>query len=271
MAGHWTGEDSTVTRRVMCPFWRRARSLDSRLMVWPDAEVPIDEPLVRRLLAEQQPDLASLPLELTDAGWDNVLWRLGHELAVRMPRRAIAAPLIDHEQRWLPELAPGLPLAVPVPLRKGDPSDEFPWHWSVVPWLEGTPADRTPVTRPDTTAERLGAFLRAMHRPAPADAPSNPWRSGPVATRSDTFEQRVGKLAAYVDAAVLSRIWTDAASAPAHAGPPRWVHGDLHPGNLLVRNGAVVAVIDFGDLCAGDPAVDVGAAWTSIPRGSRPP
>ena len=95
-------------------------------MVWPDAEVPIDEPLVRRLLAEQQPDLASLPLELTDAGWDNVLWRLGHELAVRMPRRAIAAPLIDHEQRWLPELAPGLPLAVPVPLRKGDPSDEFP-------------------------------------------------------------------------------------------------------------------------------------------------
>ena len=224
----------------------------------------MDEELVRSLLTDQHPDLAGLPLQLCDAGWDNVMWRLGDDLAVRMPRRQIAAPLIVHEQRWLPELAPQLPLAVPVPLRKGHPAGGYPFYWSVVPWIEGRPGDRERVTDGRTTGERLGAFLAAMHRPAPADAPYNPYRSGPVNSRADTFEERLTNLAGYVDAAALRGIWDRAVASPLHEGPSLWAHGDLHPANTLVRDGAVVAVIDFGDLCAADPAVDLGAALMSL-------
>lgn len=220
--------------------------------------------MVRWLLEDQHPDLASLALQLCDAGWDNVMWRLGSDLAVRLPRREVAAPLIEHEQRWMPELAPGLPLAVPVPLRTGRPSGRYPWSWSVVPWLEGRPGDREPATDSPTTGERLGAFLAALHRPAPADAPFNPFRSGPIASRSDTFEERLSKLASHVDVLTLRRVWADAVASTLPGDPPSWIHGDLHPANTLVRNGTVVAVIDFGDLCAGDPAVDLGAACMSL-------
>jgi aminoglycoside phosphotransferase (APT) family kinase protein len=233
-------------------------------MRWPDAEVPINEDLVRQLLDDQHPELSRLPLQLCDAGWDNVMWRLGADLAVRMPRRQIAAPLIVNEQRWLPELAVGLPLATPVPLYTGRPTRYYPWHWSVVPWLEGAPGDRTPPTDPEATAEALARFLAAMHRPAPVDAPYNPYRSGPVGGRRDTFEERLSRLADRIDGPAIRKVWEAGASAPAHPGPPLWVHGDLHPANTLVHGGHVVAVIDFGDLCAGDPAVDLGAAYLSL-------
>lgn len=224
----------------------------------------MDEDLVRWLLEDQHPDLAGLPLYLTDAGWDNVMWRLGPDLAVRMPRRQIAAPNIERELRWLPELAPELPLDVPVPLRKGHPAGGYPWHWSVVPWIEGRPGDREPATDARASGQRLGRFLAAMHRPAPADAPFNPYRSGAVISRADTFEERLAKLAGHVDVPLLRDVWKRAIASPAHTGPPLWVHGDLHPANTLVRDGIVVAVIDFGDICAGDPAVDIGAASMSL-------
>ena len=234
-------------------------------MVWPEAEVPIDEPLVRRLLTDQQPDLAHLPLTLFDAGWDNVIWRLGDELAVRVPRRQLAAPLIQHEQRWLPELAARLPLAVPVPVRMGTPTGYYPWHWSVVAWIEGEPADRTPIADPADAAEQLARFLRAMHQPAPPDAPANPYRGVPLGDRSDMFEARLAKLRDHVDERRVRAVWDDALAADRHAGPPLWLHGDMHPGNILVRDGRISAIIDFGDLCSGDPASDIGAAWMSIP------
>ncbi|HET6965499.1 MAG TPA: aminoglycoside phosphotransferase family protein [Acidimicrobiales bacterium] len=239
-------------------------------MRWPDAEVPIDEDLVRRLLHDQHPDLAGLPLHLCDAGWDNVMWRLGDSLAVRLPRRQVAADLVVKEQRWLPELAPDLPLPVPVPLRKGRPDVAYPWYWSVVPWLDGSPGDRTPITEVGASATRLGAFLRAMHRPAPADAPYNPYRSGTVGSRADTFEQRLAKLAGYVDVDRTRAVWDAAVASRLHASEPLWVHGDLHPANTLVDRGLLAAVIDFGDLCAGDPAVDIGAAWMSLPDAGMP-
>jgi aminoglycoside phosphotransferase (APT) family kinase protein len=238
-------------------------------VVWPEAEVPIDEPLVRRLLADQQPDLADLSLDLFDAGFDNVIWRLGEDLAVRVPRRQMAAPLIEHEQRWLAQLAPRLPLAVPVPIRHGVPTDYYPWPWSVVVWIPGEPSDRTPIADPTEGAEQLGRFLRAMHEPAPYDAPVNPFRGVPLEDRAETFESRLAKLAGRVDEGRLRMVWDDALAAGRYAGPAVWLHGDMHPANILVRDGRISAVIDFGDLCSGDPASDIGAAWMSIPDESQ--
>ena len=236
----------------------------------PAAEVVVDEPLVRALLAEQHPDLAALPLAELGAGWDNTLWRLGDDLLVRLPRRAAAVPLVEHEQRWLPGLAPMLPLPVPAPLRLGRPSEAigYPWPWSVVPWLDGTPGDEATMERPDDAARRLGRFLRALHVEAPSDAPRNPVRGVPVGDRLATFEERLAALAVEIDEAAVRAVravWDRALAAPPFAGPPRWLHGDLHPGNVLVANGTVAAVIDFGDLCAGDPASDLAGAWMLLP------
>ena len=235
-------------------------------MSWPASEVEVDESLVRSLLVEQHPDLAELPMTHIEAGWDNTLWRLGGELLVRLPRRELAAPLLIHEQRWLPALGPRLPLSVPVPVRTGKPSDQYPWSWSVVPWLAGVPGLRTALTRPDDTAERLGRFLRALHQDAPSDAPHNPYRGVALERRAETFEERVGTLATEIDVEAIRRVWDRGLAADPWPGLPQWLHGDLHPGNLLVDDGTVTAVIDFGDLCAGDPATDLAGAWMFLPR-----
>jgi aminoglycoside phosphotransferase (APT) family kinase protein len=234
-------------------------------VTWPEAEIKVDEGLVRELLAEQQPDLAGLPITELDAGWDNTLWRLGDEFLVRLPRRAAGASLIIHEQRWLPVLAPRLPLPVPVPYRIGRPSSRFPWGWSVVPWLVGSPGDRTEVTDPEGAADRLGRFLRALHHDAPVEAPENPWRGVDLAERGDTFEDRVTTLGSEIDVEGTRRVWERAIAAVAWAGPRQWLHGDLHPANVLVTGGILTAVIDFGDLCGGDPATDLAGAWMLLP------
>lgn len=232
---------------------------------WPAAEVDVDEGLVRSLLAAQHPDLAALPLVEVDAGWDNTLWRLGDELLVRLPRRSMAAALTRHEQRWLPELAPRLPLPVPAPVRVGRPSDDYPWCWSVVPWLHGSPGDRTAVTDPVDAAGRLGRFLRSLHHDAPPDAPQNPYRGVPLSQRAGRFNERLATLATEIDAEATLAVWDRALAAEPWTGPPTWVHGDLHPGNALVAEGTLAAVVDFGDLCAGDPATDLAGAWMLLP------
>lgn len=231
----------------------------------PAPEVEVDEDLVRRLLVEQHPDLAGLALTYVDAGFDNALWRLGDVLAVRLPVRAVAVPLVAHEQRWLPQLAPRLPLPVPAPVRTGAPSAGYPWSWSVVPWLPGVPADQAPVTDGPRSGAVLGRFLRALHVPAPADAPANPWRGVALAERSATAEERMAQLVDRFDMAAVREVWRQALAAPPHDGPPLWLHGDLHGGNLLVRRGTPVAVIDFGDMCGGDPATDIAAAFMVLP------
>lgn len=232
---------------------------------WPEAEIEVDEELIRSLLLEQHPDLAGLALQDTGAGWDNVLWRLGDELLVRLPRRAVAAALTVNEQRWLPELARRLPLPVPTPRRVGQPGGRYPWPWSVVPWLPGSPADATGLTDPDDAAVRLGRFLRALHQPAPTEAPANPWRGVALAQRKDTFDERVSALEAEIDVGATRRVWDQALAAASWTGPPLWLHGDLHPTNILVERGTVAAVLDFGDLCSGDPATDLAAAWMVLP------
>jgi aminoglycoside phosphotransferase (APT) family kinase protein len=234
-------------------------------VTWPAAEVEADPQLIRELLLEQHADLAHLPLRYVDAGFDNALWRLGDDLLIRLPRRLPAAALTENEQRWLPELAPLLPLAVPVPVRIGRASERYPWPWSVVPWLDGVPGDLVEVSQPVDAGRRVGRFLRALHQEAPASAPINHFRGVPLAERAGTFEQRLNALAGEVDTGTLSQVWGAALEARPHPGRQVWVHGDLHPANILISGGTVVAVIDFGDLCRGDPATDVAGALMLLP------
>ena len=238
-------------------------------MAKPAAEVEIPEDLVRSLLHEQHADLATLPLRRLAEGWDNVIWRLGDDLIVRLPRRQMGAVLVRHEQRWLPELAAGLPLPVPVPVRMGVPGCGYPWAWSVCPWLPGVEIERAPPADWGDAARQLGGFLAALHRPAPADAPPNPYRGVPLADRAERFEQGVRDLADTVDGPALHRLWDELVATPAWPGPAMWLHGDVHPLNLLVHEGRLAAVIDFGDLTAGDPASDLAGAWTFLPAAER--
>ncbi len=235
----------------------------------PVAEVDVSADLVRALLAAQQPDLAHLPVRVLANGWDNLLCRLGEDLMVRLPRRAQAARLVEHEQRWLPVLAPRLPLPVPAPVRTGEPGAGYPWHWSIVPFLPGRPAAAEPPADGAAAAIALAGFLGALHTPAAPDAPVNPYRGVPLAVRGELFSEAVSRLDGAIDAAAVTRAWAAALAAPAWDGPPVWLHGDLHPANILVDDGQISAVIDFGDITAGDPAADLGVAWMILPANAH--
>ncbi|GAA4899256.1 aminoglycoside phosphotransferase family protein [Streptomonospora salina] len=226
-----------------------------------------EQDLVRSLLRDQHPDLAELELRAVDGGWDNRLWRLGPELAVRMPRTEHAPALLRTEQTWLPTLANRLPLPTPAPVRIGEPSHLFAHTWTVARWVGGEPADRAPVTRTDA-AETLAEFLRALHAPAPADAPTNPARGVPLAGLHEGTDRWFEAIADHPGAGGARDIWEQALAAPAWQGAPLWLHGDLHPANVVVRDGTLAGVIDFGDMCAGDPATDLSAAWILLPAGA---
>jgi aminoglycoside phosphotransferase (APT) family kinase protein len=237
----------------------------------PRADLAVNVELARALLREQHPDLANLPLTEVASGWDNTIFRLGNELAMRVPRRRVAASLIEHEQRWLPMLAPALPLPIPAPVAIGRGSDRFPFAWSVCPWFEGRPAFEAPPADQARAADDLGAFVNALHVPAPADAPVNPFRGGHLSDRLPRFEDRLAQAVARhpVDVAGAQAAWDRAVAAPRWDGPRLWLHGDLHPANLLTSDGRLSAVIDFGDLTAGDPATDLAIAWMLFGTASR--
>jgi aminoglycoside phosphotransferase (APT) family kinase protein len=230
-------------------------------------DADIDEALVRALLREQHPDLAGLGLREVAGGWDNRMWRLGENLAVRLPRTPRAPSLLRTEQQWLPVLAPGLPLPVPVPVRAGEPSARFPKTWTVARWVDGEPADHAPISRPEA-AGTLAGFLRALHRKAPGEAPANPDRGVPLEVLGHDFDKGFRVVASSNIAAAVRRTWEQAVAAPAWPGAPVWLHGDLHPANVVVTGGTLSGVIDFGEMCAGDPATDLAAAWLLLPAGT---
>lgn len=239
----------------------------------PPADVVVDASLVRALLQEQHPDLADLTPVKVAEGWDNAVFRLGGALAVRLPRRAASAALIEHEQRWLPHLSSRLPVPVPVPVRVGVPSGRFGWAWSIVRWLPGQSLLQTvhaDSLDPIATGTMLDRFLRALHQPAPDDAPRNPWRGVPLDNRTAALHEHLQRLDGAVDRAAILAAWDRALSAPPWPGPPLWIHGDLHPGNLLIGDddGGLAGVIDFGDLTSGDPATDLAIRWM-LPRSMR--
>ena len=225
----------------------------------PPAEVDVDEPLVRRLLEAQHPDLAGLPLRYVADGWDNVTYRLGDDLAVRLPRRQVAVPLLEAEQRWLPVLATRVGLAVPEPVRAGAPGDDYPWPWSVVRWVHGTPVDVQPLDPGEASA--FGAFLADLHGPAPDDAPRNPHRGVALRVKDEALAVRWDRMA---EAEPLRRLWAEVVDVPVDADPG-WLHSDLHPKNVVGEGGRLVGAVDWGDLGVGDPATDLAAAWMLFP------
>ncbi len=226
----------------------------------PVSELQIDRTLVYNLLADQHPDLMNLPIDLVDAGWDNVMFRLGDKLSVRLPRRKAAAILIENEQTWLPLLADRLSIPVPTPCRLGKPALDYPWRWSVLPWLPGMSADRH---QPHANQARpFASFLRLLHMPAPFNAPQNAVRGVPLILRAASVEERMQRLETKTNLITqkIRNTWNVALNAPVDT-EATWLHGDLHPRNILVENGAIAGIIDWGDMTSGDIATDLASIW----------
>ncbi|GHD07909.1 aminoglycoside phosphotransferase family protein [Zhihengliuella salsuginis] len=251
-------------------------------MSLPPADVEITDDLVGLLLAGQHPDLAHLPAARAATGWDNVVYRLGEEYAVRLPRRRSAAELLRHEIEHLPALAPNLPLPVPAVLRTGRPGYGYPYEWAVVPWFPGRSAALAEPAERDGYAAELGRFLAAMHAEAAGRAPTSVFRGTGLALRQAAVEHRLAEFGngLFSPAAsegfgpgsveVLRRIFADGLAADVHPGVPLWLHGDPHPHNVVFGpDGTLAAVVDFGDLTSGDPAGDLGMAWLHFTPAGR--
>lgn len=228
-------------------------------------EVPTDTGLVRRLVAGQFPEWAALPVEpVPSSGTDNAMYRLGTELAVRLPRIPGAAADVEREQRWLPRLAPHLPVPVPSLVAPGVAAEGYPHPWAVYRWLPGT----NPATADVDLAADLAAFVLALREVPATDAPAAN-RGVPLAARDAETRAALAKSRDLVDTTALTRLWDEALRLPAWDGPPTWFHGDLTPGNVLVRAGRLSAVIDWSCAGAGDPTVDLEVAWNLLPAPAR--
>jgi aminoglycoside phosphotransferase (APT) family kinase protein len=236
-------------------------------------EFDIDELLVKRLVANHFPRWDGLPLtSIRSAGTDNAVYRLGDDMAVRLPRLPRAVEMLEKEQRWLPRLASMLPLAVPTPLADGQPDAEFPYPWSVYRWLDGENLVEQPDVDMNDLSVRLGQFVAALHRLDPAGAPPSPRSGSPCSPEQDErVRGQIQDLAAdgVLDADAATSAWQAVRTAPAWDGTPVCVHADLIPTNLLTRHRRLAAVIDFGLFGLGDPALDMQPAWNMLTAESR--
>ena len=233
----------------------------------------IDAGLAGRLVAEQFPQWAGLPVRAVElSGSDNRSFRLGDELLVRMPSAEGYAAAVAKEQRWLPVLGPQLPLPVPEPVALGRPSGEYPWAWSVYRWIEGEPAASAGIEDLDAFATDVGSFLAALQRvdatDGPVAGPHSFWRAGPLSSYDGETRAALESLDGVVDTRAATKVWDEALSSTWDADPV-WCHGDIAVGNLLMRDGRLAAVIDFGTSAVGDPACDTVLAWTLLEGSSR--
>lgn len=232
-------------------------------------EVDVDTTLVRRLLAAQFPYWATQPLwPVPSAGTDNLLFRLGDSMAVRLPRVGWAAGQVEKDRRWLPRLAPHLPLAVPVPLTIGEPAAGYPFTWGIYEWLDGAAATVDTLSDPVAAAHDMARFLHALRSIEPDGAPLCR-RGRPLAVQDEDARAAIAALAGELDAAAATAAWDESLAAAPWTGAPTWLHGDLLPGNLLVTDGTLSAVIDFAVAGVGDPACDLMVAWSLFTGESR--
>ena len=233
----------------------------------------IQSALVQRLVATQFPQWAHLPIRPVDRGGsDNRTFHLGDQMMVRLPSAAGYAPQVEKEHSWLPKLAPLLPLPIPVPLAKGAPDGEYPWPWSVYAWLPGEPATVGQIANRSAFALALAQFLTALQQIDPTNGPvagpHNFFRGAPPSVYDTETRQALALLGNQVDRTAAQVVW-DRALQSTWQGTPVWLHGDVASGNLLVRDGHLSAVIDFGCCGVGDPACDTVIAWTFLSGASR--
>ncbi len=229
-------------------------------------EVEVTEATVRALLQEQFPQWANEPLErMADSGTDNAIYRLGRTMGIRLPRIHWAEEQIDKEGRWLPILAGGLPAPVPVPLAMGAPGHGYPFDWLVYPWLDGVSLDRVTPRLWVELARDIAEFVLALERIPRGDGPAPRRRGTPMSQYDSVVRAALGRVDGLVDGARARQVWCSALDAGAWPGAPVWVHGDLLPGNLLVRDGRLSGVIDWSGAGVGDPACDAMVAWSLPP------
>lgn len=237
-------------------------------------EVDVDVALVRRLLDEQFPRWAGLAISpVESAGTDNAIFRLGDDKVIRMPRVDWAVGQVEKEQLWLPHIAPHLPLAIPAPVAGGYPSNGYPWSWSIYGWIEGETASVDRIADMNGIAVTLARFVAALHRvdatggPPPGD--HNFSRGEPLAALDAETREALAESHGLIDVEAVAGAWDDALGIPAWPDPPVWIHGDLQASNLLLQDGQLTAVIDFGGLGVGDPACDLQVAWNLFSGDAR--
>ena len=239
-----------------------------------DHEVDISEALVQRLLNQQFPDLAHLPLKLLESsGTDHRMYRLGADLVVRLPKVAWATPQMEKEHHWLPRLASHVPLEIPTPVARGIPAQGYPWNWSIYQWIEGENAALERVKDPCQMAGQLAEFVLALQSidttGAPVPGDHNFGRGVPLQKRDEMTRHNIAQLEGWFDVKRLTDAWERALNAPVWQGEGVWLHGDLQAGNLLAKDGTLHAVIDFGGLAVGDPACDLMVAWNLFDARTR--
>ncbi len=235
-------------------------------------ELDIDAALVHRLLVRQFPQWAGLTIAAVPSGTDNLTFRLGADLAVRLPRMPAAAPRLLKEARWLPRLAPSLTVAVPVPLALGEPDEGYPLPWAVVHWIHGEEATGA-AAGSLTLARQLAAFVAALRaidtEGGPAPGEHNSGRGVPLAERDERTRAAIAELKGTIDTRLATEVWETALAADHWQGAPAWIHGDLHASNLLVTGDRLAGILDFGCLGVGDPACDLMVAWAYLTREAR--
>jgi aminoglycoside phosphotransferase (APT) family kinase protein len=236
-------------------------------------QLMINDALVRRLVAIQFPQWKDLSVRpVARSGWDNRTFHLGEHMLVRMPSEADYALQVEKEQRWLPKLAPLLPLPIPAPLALGEPAEGYPWRWSIYRWIEGEAAASAPISDLKNFAIDLANFLAALQKidstGGPLAGPHSFYRGGALSTYDAETRQAIKVLKDKIDVNTATELWEKALATTWH-GSPVWVHGDVSIGNLLVKDGQLSAVIDFGQLSIGDPACDLAISWTFFKDESR--
>jgi aminoglycoside phosphotransferase (APT) family kinase protein len=235
-------------------------------------EVDIDDMLVRRVLAAQFPQWSELPIErVASDGTVNAIFRLGQELAVRLPLVDRAVHDLDRELRWLPVFAPHVPLGIPMPVAVGEPDGSYPWRWAVYRWLPGETWDRVVPADERRAAEDLAGFVIALRALDPKDGPRSEagGRGAPVRFRDELVREAIARVVDDFDADALVAAWERSLAAPDWDGSSTWLHADLLPGNVLVSDGRLSGILDFGGVCIGDPACDVIPAWALFSSSAR--
>lgn len=236
-------------------------------------EVDIDIAIVQNLVASQFPQFSKLNIKpVTGSGTDNVMFRLGNDMSIRLPRKSDAEQAIIKECTWLPKLAPYLPLSIPKPLTQGKASENYPFTWSICRWHEGQNASLDQIACPNQMAKGLADFITALQRidTKGGPLPTHPLNRGvPLAVRNEITRASIKELDSMIDSQTATAVWEDALKLPVWQNPPVWIHGDLHYGNLLACKGKLTTIIDFGAMRIGDPACDLMTAWNLFDDGIR--